>query len=414
MTENPTAGFRNAAWTMTNLPPGTAVTVHPLMTADKAATNGFLYSAGSTDTVFCIMHPREFLATHYLIPEILAGGAAVWTQTPRSVGSDLRLEHEIALFDVAAGLCHLKQAGFKRIVLTGNSGGASLYAFYNQQALLAPERRHERTPGGRATHLATLDMPTADAFVLVSPHPGQGIILMNALDPSVIDENNALSSDPALEPFMAQNGYREGPNGSSYAADFVERYRAAQRRRVERLDATAHELIAMRQAARRRSKDGGSHSDRILGAHTPVLTVWRTDADLRCWDLSLDPSDRKLGSVWGADPFAANYGVVGFGRFCTPEAWLSTWSALTSRANLFETAKAIEQPTLQIEYTADNTVFPSDAARIFDAVATGDKQRLRLRGDHHGRALSVDDPPARQLAGKAIREWLSETFRIAV
>jgi hypothetical protein len=413
MTDNPTAGFRNAAWTMNRLPPGTAVSVHPLMTADKAATNGFLYTAGHADTVFCIMHPREFLATHYLIPEILAGGAAVWTQTPRSVGSDLRLEHEIALFDVAAGLGHLKRAGFRRIVLVGNSGGASLYAFYNQQALHSPERRHERTPGGRPTNLAALDMPVADAFVLVSPHPGQGVILMNALDPSVTVEDDALSADPALDPFLAQNGYSDGPQGARYAPDFVKRYHAAQHGRVQRLDAIARELIERRQAARRRRKGGDSHADRVLGAHTPVMTVWRTDADLRCWDLSLDPSDRKLGSVWGSDPFAANYGVMGFGRFCTPEAWLSTWSGLSSRANLFETARSIEQPTLQIEYTADNTVFPADASRIFEAVASHDKQRLRLRGDHHGRALSPDDPPARQLAGEAIREWLSETFRLA-
>lgn len=413
MRETPTAGFRNAAWTASHLPEGAAVSVHPLATADGAATNGFLYAIGAPDTVLCIMHPREFLATHYLIPEILAGGAAAWTQTPRSVGSDLRLEHEIALYDVAAGLQHLRKLGFRRIVLVGNSGGASLYGFYNEQSLRDPERRHQQTPGGRPTNLAKLDMPAVDGVIFISPHPGQGVILANAIDPSVTDESDPLSLDAALDPFAAENGYRDGAQGASYSADFIARYRAAQMRRVEKLDGIARELIARRMAARKRSKDGGSRPDRILAAHTPAMTVWRTDADLRCWDLSLDPSDRRLGSVWGSDPFAANYGVMGFGRFCTPEAWLSTWSAISSNANLFNTAKAIEQPALQIEYTADNTVFPADAARIFETIHSSRKHRERFRGDHHGRPIEKDAPSARLAAGKLIREWLGSAFGAA-
>ena len=97
----PTAGFRNAGWTMGQLPDGANVSVHPLRTADGAAVNGFLYTAGPSEVVACIMHPRECLASHYLVPELLQAGYSVFTQTSRSVGSDLRLEHEIALFDVA-------------------------------------------------------------------------------------------------------------------------------------------------------------------------------------------------------------------------------------------------------------------------------------------------------------------------
>ena len=144
-----TAGFRNAGWTMGELPEGSSVSVHALRTSDNAAVNGFLYTAGPSEVVACIMHPREFLATHYLVPELLQAGYSVFTQTSRSVGSDLRLEHEVALLDVAAGLNFLTEAGFKKIILIGNSGGASLYTFYNEQSLLAPEQRHQRTPGGR-------------------------------------------------------------------------------------------------------------------------------------------------------------------------------------------------------------------------------------------------------------------------
>lgn len=402
-----TAGFRNAGWTMGGLPEGATVTVHPLRTADGAAVNGFLYTAGASNVVACIMHPREFLATHYLVPELLAAGYAVFTQTSRAVGSDLRLEHEITLLDVAAGLSFLKEC-FGAIVLIGNSGGASLYGFYNQQSLLAPHARLERTPGGRATGLGALEMPRADGIVLVSPHPGQGVVLLNCIDPSVTQEDDPLGIDPELDFLDPANGY--APGGARYAAPFVERFRAAQRARVARLDETARALIADRLAARARAKQSGDRADRIRGAHTTALTIWRTDADLRCWDISIDPSDRAVGSIWSRDPYATNFGVVGFARFCTPEAWLSTWSGLTSRANLFETAASIEQPALLIEYSGDQVVFPADVERIFTAIPAADRTRHRFRGDHHGQPLAEGEVPGRSQAGQAIRDWLQDRF----
>ena len=408
--QQPTAGFRNAGWTMGQLPENAAVSVHPLRTADHAAVNGFLYTAGPSKVVACIMHPREFLASHYLVPELLQAGYSVFTQTSRSVGSDLRLEHEIALLDVAAGLAFLQSTGFEKIILIGNSGGASLYTFYNQQSLLAPDSRHERTPGGRATGLSRLTMPQADGIILVSPHPGQGIVLMNCIDPSVVDESDPLAIDPALDFLDPAHGYRPAPQSSKYTEAFVTSFRAAQRARVARLDAQANDMIDARLSARARAKAGGARSDRILGAHTSAMTIWRTDADLRCWDTSLDPSDRPVGSIWSNDAYATNFGVVGFARFCTPEAWLSTWSGLTSRANMFDTARSIEQPLLLLEYSGDQVVFPADVERIYNAIPSSDRKRLRFRGDHHGQPLTEGETPGRQDVGRAIREWLSERF----
>src|SRR5438128_12506251 len=157
-----TAGFLNTDWNPRDLPAGTTTRNVVLRTADGAATGGSLYVQGEPDTVVCIMHPREFMACHYLIPDIVAGGCAAWSQSPRSVGSDLRLEHEFALYDVAAGLRFLREAGFRNIVLLGNSGGSGLYGLYVQQSSAPPEARIASTPGGRATHLAKLDMPRVD------------------------------------------------------------------------------------------------------------------------------------------------------------------------------------------------------------------------------------------------------------
>lgn len=408
-----TAGFLNTDWNPRDVPVGTSTTNVVLRTADQAATGGSLYRpATPTDTVVCVMHPREFMACHYLIPDIVDAGYAAWSQSPRSVGNDLRLEHEFALHDVAAGLQYLRAAGFKRIVLLGNSGGAGLYAMYAQQSALPGAQRIARTPGGRPTQLAELDMPLVDGFVLVGPHPGQGALLLNCIDPSVVDENDPLSVDPALDPLSPANGYG-GKGQTRYSAAFIERYRAAQRARVARIDGRARELIARRQAARQRVKASGASAtpeDRCLAGHTPIFNVWRTDADLRCFDLTLDASDRKFGSLWGADPYASNYGAVGFARQCTPESWLSTWSALSSNAALAQTAPAITQPVLVVEYTGDQACFPGDVQRIVDAIASTDKRHVRVRGDHHGRALTAEEEPGRLEAGQLLARWLSERF----
>ena len=66
MAPTPTAGLRNAAWSMNGLPDGTAVSVQSLRTHDNAACTGFFYWRGKPETAVCIMHPREFMATHCL------------------------------------------------------------------------------------------------------------------------------------------------------------------------------------------------------------------------------------------------------------------------------------------------------------------------------------------------------------
>lgn len=402
----PTAGFLNTDWNPRDVPEGTATRNVVLRTADNAAVTGSLYQRGVTDTVVCIMHPREFMACHYLIPDIVESGCAAWSQSPRSVGNDLRLEHETALFDVAAGLTFLRAQGFRRIVLLGNSGGASLYAFYVQQSSRDGGARIERTPGGRPTKLSTLSMPEVDGMIFVAPHPGQGMLLMGCIDPSVMDERDPLSVDPALDPLSETNGF--SPGNARYAADFLDRYRAGQRARVARLDETARTLITTRMEAKKKAKAAPTDELRRQGAHTPIMTVWRTDADPRCFDLSLDPSDRAFGTLWGKDPLASNYGAVGFARNCTPDAWLSTWSALSSNAALVKTAPSINQPTLLIEYTGDASTFPGVARDIYGQIAASEKSHCRIRGDHHGRALAEGEEPGRYNAGREISRWLSD------
>ena len=405
-----TAGLRGAGWNPARMDRPFRTQPTTLRTADDQRTLGLLYSqTGQEKTVVCLMHPREFSGTPYLVPDVLDAGCAAWVQAPRSIGNDLRLEHELALLDVAAGMAHLRGLGFTRIVLLGISGGAGLYAFYTQQALRAPERRLTHTPGGRPVKLAGADMPAPSDLIFVSPHPGQGKLLMNGIDPSVTDEQDPLSVDAALDPFDAGNGFAPPPASSRYTSEFVTRYRAAQQARVQRLDVQARELLALRAKARRLVKEGeNSARARRTAAHTQITQIWRTDADLRCWDLSLDPSDRVVGGLWGRDPFASNLGSVGFARVVTPESWLSTWSGITSNASFEKCGAELTLPSLMIEYTGDQAAFPSDMAAIYESIATRSKRRERVRGNHHGQALAEGEESGQVLAGRLVQQWLHE------
>ena len=406
-----TAGLRGASWDAARMAakPFTMVP-YPLITADGQRTLGFLFTRGGEKTVVCMMHPREMIVTNYLVPDVLDAGCACWVQGPRSVGNDLRLEHEIALFDVAAGMAHLRGLGFERVVLQGTSGGAGLYVFYNQQALLAPDKRIARTPGGRPTGLAELSMPVPDGLVFVSPHPGQGMLLMAGIDPSVTDEANPLVGNAALDPFSPKNGFKRPPESSSYAPEFVQAYRAAQRARVARLDSYALDLIQGKMSAKKRFKEAPNREDRLRAGFAPIFNVWRTDADLRAWDLSLDPSDRKLGSLWGGDPITSNLGSVGFARVVTPESWLSTWSGLSSNASFEKCGSSVEQEALLVEYTGDNCVFPADLDAIYNGLGASRKSRVKVRGNHHGMALAAGEESGQIKAGKSIQDWLREHF----
>jgi hypothetical protein len=400
-------------WWPRELPENVVITQRTLITADGEVTRGTLYRPlGAVSTVFCLMHPRQDLRYHPLIPGLLAAGNAVWAQVGRNVGNDLTLVHESALLDVAAGMESLRNDGFSKIILIGHSGGAGLYAFYTEQALTEPSLRITRTPGGAPAKLPDAPMPAPDGLALVAPHPGQGRLLLAAIDPSVADENDPLSVVPSLDPFDPANGFGDAPGGSHYAPEFVTRYRQAQRDRVARIDRRARELIAHQMSARKKVKSGtATEAERRRGILTPIITTYRTDADLRCTDLGLDPSDRPYGSVISPRPAMSNFGVGGFGRLTTPEAWLSTWSGLSSNASLERSLPGVTVPTLLIEFTGDCSVFPGDVASALAAFTAADVRHLRIRADHFGGPLSPGDEPGVAQAASEIVTWSQERVK---
>lgn len=391
-------------------PSNTVTSVHELTTADGAKVTGVLRTVPGAAVVVALMHPRQDLTHHVLVPELLARGYAVWTQGTRSVNNDISLVHEQALLDAAAGLVFLRNYPFDHLVTLGHSGGGTLYAFYHEQAGLAAENRLARTPAGRPIDLASAEMPVPDGAIFMAPHPGQGALLLRLIDPSVVDESDPMSVDPALNAFDPINGFAEAPKSSSYNENFVERYRRAQHARIAKLDAVARERVADATNARRRFGATADPVDRRSALAPRIMTVYRTDADLRFTDLSLSPNKRPYGSLFGRRPDLTNYGLVGFGRLSTPDAWLSTWSAVSTNADFLRCAPAVVAPSLFIELTGDQACFPEDAQRMSDALGATDTTRIAVEGTHFGGPIADGAPTGASLAAADIGEWLSELF----
>lgn len=406
-----TAGVRGSYWDPKKLPENVTFTPLTFVAEDGANSFGQLASIGNKDTVALAMHPREYLPNNYLVPELLKANISTIVQAPRSVGNDVKLEHEVALLDVAAGIRKAKELGYKKVILIGMSGGAGLFSFYLQQANLTGDKRLANTPAGKPVKLPKADLPVADGLILISPHPGQGKLLMNCIDPSVTDEDDATSIDITLSPFSPKNGFRKPPESSDYSEEFITRYREAQRERVARIDEWAKAAVKKRIAAKEALYLGEiTPQNMVISNHVPIKTIWRTDADLRCFDLSIEPTDRGYGSLWGPNPFVSNLGSIGFARTVTPDSWLSTWSGISSNATLEETIKGVSQPTFMLRFSGDNSVFPSEVDTIFKASSAEDKVIHVCPGNHHGRPVKKDDPLGQELAGEHIREWINARF----
>lgn len=368
-----------------------------------------------------LMHPRVDFTHHYAIPRLVAEGHAVLAANTRHAGNDTMAEHEEMVLDLAACVRHLKERrGVERVVLLGNCGGASLAAYYQAQATLPSARRILRSPGGSPTRFDVATMHPADGMIYVAAHRGQGKVLLDSIDPSVVDEADVLSVDPALDMYDPANGFREPPEPSSYDRTFLERYRAAQVERVQRIDERARAILERHEEAKRASEaqgfDARPESERraVLRrrACEPVMVVYRTMANPAFVDPAIDPSERDYGSLLSERPDLMNYAALGLARTVTARAWLSTWSGLSSNASLVDNVAHVHQPTLLVHAGRDREVFPSDVGAIAEAIAAKDKTVVTIDGARHYFEPEPGDKEAPHVEKlmDVLVPWIAERF----
>jgi len=398
-----------------SLPPGVTQEYLSLSAEDGGKSRAVLYQRGGEKTVLYFMHPRADMQKHYAMDELLRSGFATFGHNNRWLNNDIACIHETLLLDIAAGVRLLRERGYRHVVLVGNSGGGSLFGFYQAQASLPPPQRLERTPAGDPPNLNDYDLPKADGLILLAAHPGQGMVLRAGIDPAVIDEDDYMATDADLDMYAASNGFKQPPASSSYSPEFVVRYRQAQLQRVARLDAVAESRIRqqtayMDMAAKPELEPHQTMVTRYATA-IKLMTIYRTDANLAYCDLSLSPSKRVVGSLISKRPDISNFAPGGFAGVLTPRAWLSTWSGIRSNASLLRNITLVSDPTLLVNYTGDNGIYPEEAEAICAASNAKDKSLQHVDADHYGLPLThAHDPDTRATAKSMLVEWLNARF----
>jgi len=315
-------------------------------------------AAGARPKVAVIAtHYNVDFSEHYIAPYFARRGFGFlgWNTRYRGAEDQFLLEH--ALIDIGVGMRWLREeAGVEQVVILGNSGGGSLMGAYQAEAI-APTLAAELKG---ATRDALIGLPKADLYISLNAHQGRPEVLTDWMDASVVDETDPIATDPALDPFSAENA-------PPYAADFITRYRAAQRARNQKItDWAKAELVRLNAAG---------VPDRLF----PMFRCW---GDPRFMDPAIDPSDRAPRQCYRGDPAIANR-TPSIGRANTLRTWLSMWSLETSRCQGEPHLRKFDTPALVVQGMADTGVFPSDARKIFDFIGSADKQLEMVPGAHY-------------------------------
>jgi len=362
-----------------------------LVSPDGALVRGVLWTpphGKPWKTAVILSHPRGDFSVHYACPLLAAAGYAVLGFGTRYQNNDTDCLHESCIVDVKTAHDEMIRRGAEAVVLLGNSGGGSLMA------------------------LAQAQLGIGDGWVGMAAHPGEGVFMLQVIDPSVADENDPFSTVPELDMYHPDNGWRPWPEPCVYDTDWLQRYRAAQVARVARIDAIAKASIAESVNAGSRLKGLDKDSDTLAwrehrrrAVFTRYHTIYRTLADPAYLDMSIDPDERPMGSLFAfPDPFDANFGRGGLARTMTARGWLSTWSGLSSHAKLADTMPQVKVPTFLVHPTADTEIRVRQAKEIVDAAGAADVTYLEMKGAPH--YLEGHRPEA--LA--AVAEWMAQRF----
>jgi pimeloyl-ACP methyl ester carboxylesterase len=312
-------------------------------------------SRPQTAVVWC--HPTANFLGHYALPGLAQRGLGAIGLTTRYIGNDTALMLENCLLDIGSMVRHLRSVGYERVVLVGNSGGASIVPYYQAQAVSPTVA----APPGGGPDLTQAALDPADAVVMFNAHPSRARLSTEWLDPAIFDERQPFERDRALD-------MHEPGNGPPFSPEFIARYRAAQLARNHRISAWAQGQLHAITAAAHRPPD----------LDDLAFVVHGTAADLRFLDPNLDPSDRAIGvTLWGP-PAVANYLPAGISRCTTLRSWLNQWSIEHTLGDALRWLPEIEAPVRIVVGTADPVVTVQMAHQMHDAAAKSTQRALHL------------------------------------
>jgi pimeloyl-ACP methyl ester carboxylesterase len=335
-------------------------------------------------TAVVVVHPSSNFLGHYALEAWARRGVDAIAMTTRYIGNDSSLLLENCVLDIAAVVGQLRAQGYERVVLVGNSGGGGLVALYQEQATKATITS---SPGGAGPDLTEASLPPVDALVTLMAHPGRANLLAEMLDPAIVDESAPWQRNADLDMF-------DDHHALPYDREWLSGYRAAQLARNERITDFAEQQIAYAR----------EHSDGNV--NDVPMVIHATCADPRNLDLTIDPSDRQPGTLWG-EAAVANLLPTTLGHFTSAQSWLSQWSVRTSNGNGPERLKGTSVPVHVIYGTADQACFPEHARQLFDGVPHDRKKITAVEG---GRHYLNGQPELTETMSDILVGWVEDTL----
>src|SRR5947207_486090 len=146
-------------------------------------------------TLAVYMHPASTLQLLPMPTAMARAGVHVLCAASRFARNDTPLIMEKVILDLGAYIRHAKEKwGYEKILLCGWSGGGALALFYQSQA---EKPSVKATPAGDPVDLSGLI--AADAMIFQAAHLSRPHMLVETIDPSVIDENDPDKRDVELD-----------------------------------------------------------------------------------------------------------------------------------------------------------------------------------------------------------------------
>ncbi len=335
--------------------------------------------AQRSQTGIIIVHPMSNFHGHHLLQPIAASGMPILGLNTRYAGNDAVVTLENCLLDIDAAIRWMREChGWQKVVLCGFSGGGPLVSLYQRQA---EHPTITATPAGDPPDFTKRALTPADALLLIAASPSRSQLYQEFIDPSVVDERDPDTRDTAFDLYAPG---REAP----FDRDWVAEYRLRQKARVQRIeDFVVAELRRLT----------------ALGIRDRGFVTYRTVADPRFLDLTIDPDDRAVGTIWG-DPKVANEAPGPMGRFSTLRSWLSTWSPTYSNGNSLKNLPHVSVPIGMMPMTADQGTMMVHARAIRDAAPSHLTDFFPLNGLNH---YFHGQPHGFAMAVEAIRSWMA-------
>jgi pimeloyl-ACP methyl ester carboxylesterase len=357
-----------------------------------------------------VIHPSGNFLEHPAIVGVPPGtglasrGYTVLALTS-TMSSDDALDFDKLLLQVGSGVKYLKGvSGVTKVVLLGHSGGGPTMAGYqsiaeNGLAVCQGAEKIVPCPSSLA------GMPPADGLLIFDSVLGMGAYTLATLDPAVGNEGAGRILIPAFDMYDPRNGFHP-PTGGTYSSKFIQRYAAAQEKRMAELIHTALGRLAKINAGHGKYLDDEPFD--IPGSSITNPQIWSLDLNL--WSHTHDPqklvhkdgtiSTQVVPSVRNPNALTSSPTLnTTAARLTTVKRFLNTWACRTTRNygygadfirgidwqstynNTPGAVEGIKLPLLVVGMSASSLVVSNET--IFNHAASVDKTLVYIEGATH-------------------------------